>query len=287
MSILLVSISFPVAISAGLSQPAQTVTGTITQTMTSSVLITIFQTTNAYSRVYIVPAKLHPTDCGTYKSYMFNASAGPITGTVTSNSTELNFELASLSDFNIWAPNGVGINCRGPEHPIAAHQAVTSNTFSANLPSSGEYVMTFINTPAGKAAYVNISTNYPAVHPSTVTMTSYVLQTQLQTQTSVQGPVSTLTSVISSATVSTQTTKAQFSMNYAELLTVIALMIVAAAAIIFVISRRRKTPALAHAPAPPSPPTPMGPAATKYCIDCGAQIPARAKHCGKCGAPQA
>jgi hypothetical protein len=34
------------------------------------------------------------------------------------------------------------------------------------------------------------------------------------------------------------------------------------------------------------PPTPMGPAATKYCISCGAQIPDQAKHCSKCGASQ-
>lgn len=62
----------------------------------------------------------------------------------------------------------------------------------------------------------------------------------------------------------------------------------------FLLMRRKKAPALTYAPAPPPPPTApptaptaTGPAATKYCIDCGAQIPLRAKHCNKCGAPQA
>jgi hypothetical protein len=47
------------------------------------------------------------------------------------------------------------------------------------------------------------------------------------------------------------------------------------------------------APAPPyaqpqtaPPPTPSSSLATKYCISCGAQIAAQAKHCSKCGAPQ-
>ncbi len=193
VSILLVTISFPVAISAGLSQPAQTVTSTITQTVTSSVLVTVFQTTKAYSGSYLIPAVSKDRPIAVPTDLMcLTASAGPITGTVTSNSTELNFKIASLSDFNIWAPNGVGRNCLGPENAIVAYEAVTSNTFSANLPSDGGYVMTFINRPADKAAYVNISTNYPAAHPSTVTMTSYVLQTQLQTQTSVANPLTSI-----------------------------------------------------------------------------------------------
>jgi hypothetical protein len=122
-----------------------------------------------------------------YKDYVFNASAGPITGTVTSNYTELNFEIASISDFNIWAPNGgTGINCQGPEHAIVSYEAVTSNTFSANIPSNGYYVMTFINTPADKAAYVNISMNYPYAYA--VRTTSY----ELQTETSVGNPLTSI-----------------------------------------------------------------------------------------------
>ena len=187
VSILLVSISLPVAIS-GLNQPAQTVTSTVT---ISSVFTTIQTSSNAYSGGYLVPAvSKGSTDCGTYKHYVFNASAVPITGTVTSNSTELNFEVASLSDFNVWAPNGVGINCRGPENAIVTYEAVTSNTFSANLPSNGYYVMTFINTPADKAAYVNISMNYPYAY--TIKTTSYTLQTQLQTETSVGNPLTSI-----------------------------------------------------------------------------------------------
>lgn len=187
MSILLVSISFPVTISSGFIQPAQTVTSTVT---TSSALITTLQTsTNAYSGGYRVNAvPKGSTDCGRYQNYVFNASAGPITGMVTSNSTELNFEIASISDFKIWAPNGVGINCRGPEHAIVAYQAVTSNTFSANLPSNGEYVITFINTPGDIAAYVSVTLNYPAAYPYTVTTTSYALQTQ----TSVGNPLASI-----------------------------------------------------------------------------------------------
>lgn len=49
---------------------------------------------------------------------------------------------------------------------------------------------------------------------------------------------------------------------------------------------RQPTPAR-----PPSPPLPRpSPSATtigtKYCMECGASIPERAKHCGKCGAAQ-
>jgi hypothetical protein len=177
VSILLMSISLPVAIS-GLNQPAQTVTSTVT-------------TSSVFSGGFLVPAvPKGSVDCGMYKDYVFNAAAGPITGTVTSNYTEVNFEIASISDFNIWAPYGAGTNCQGPEHAIVAYEAVTSNTFSANIPSNGYYVMTFINIPADKAAYVNISMNYPYAYA--VKTTSYSLQTQLQTETSVGNPLTSI-----------------------------------------------------------------------------------------------
>jgi hypothetical protein len=65
----------------------------------------------------------------------------------------------------------------------------------------------------------------------------------------------------------------------------IVVAVVAAMIVSILLTRRKKALALGYAPAPP-PPTPTGPGATKYCISCGAQIPIRAKHCGKCGAAQ-
>jgi hypothetical protein len=54
---------------------------------------------------------------------------------------------------------------------------------------------------------------------------------------------------------------------------------------VLVIGLARKSAAKAIPQYAP-PPTPTGPAATKYCVNCGAQIPAQARHCSKCGAPQ-
>jgi len=176
--VLLVAVSVPVATLPLLTQPAQTVTSTLT----SSIIITTLSTSsNAFSSSVIVTAvPKGSTNCGHFKYYVFNASAGPIAGTITSNDTQLNFEVASISDFNAWAlqPDGsyVGRDCVGPQHPIVTHDAVTSYSFSANLPNSGEYVLTFINTPGDQTAYVTVSMNYQAVYK--VTTMSYAFQTQ-------------------------------------------------------------------------------------------------------------
>jgi hypothetical protein len=171
------AVMVPVATSSGLLQPAQSVTTTIT---TSSVTIAILQTTsNMFSSSYVVPAK-RSGDCGSFNYYVFNASAGPIAGTITSNNTQLNFKVASISDFKTWAlqPDGsyVGRNCIGPEHPILTRDAVTTYSFSANLPRDGEYVMTFINTPGDEVASVRVTMNYLATYMYMTT--SYALETQ-------------------------------------------------------------------------------------------------------------
>lgn len=159
--LLLVLVSFPIGISAS--------------PFTMRILQT---TTTTFSSNYVVTAvPKGSSDCGHFRYYLFNASAGPITGTVTSNDTQLNFEIASISDFNTWAlqPDGsyIGKDCNGPLHPIVTHDAVTSYDFSASLPSNGEYVLTFINTPGDEAAYVTITMNYPALYmPQTSPLTS-------------------------------------------------------------------------------------------------------------------
>ena len=155
VSILLVSFAFPIVISPGATSFAVNVLQTAT--------------TITFSSNYVVTAvPKGSADCGHFRYYLFNASAGPISGSITSNDTQLNFEIASISDFNTWAlqPGGsyVGKDCNGPLNAIVRHDAVTSFDFSANLPSNGGYALTFINTPGDEAAYVTITMNYPAAY---------------------------------------------------------------------------------------------------------------------------
>jgi len=137
LSILLVSISFPVAI-FGLNQPAQTVTSTVT---TSSVSITILGTFSAsisYSGGYLVTAvPKGSSDCGHCEHYVFNASTGPITGTVTSNNTQLNFELARFSDFNTRTPLQPDASRSGKNYEaVTTSYALQTQTSVTNPPTS-------------------------------------------------------------------------------------------------------------------------------------------------------
>lgn len=79
----------------------------------------------------------------------------------------------------------------------------------------------------------------------------------------------------------------QFSMEISQPLdlTLPGLGIALVGLVVLVFGLARKSVAKA-VPQYAPPPTPMATAATKYCISCGAQLPAQAKHCSKCGAPQ-
>ena len=164
--VLLVAVSVPVATSSGLTQPSQTVTATLTTVST--------YTTTLLDHTYNIRARV--SGCGTFGYDPFNATAGSISGIVSSNYTEISFTLVSRSDFNAWAlqPDGsyVGRDCIGPRNPIVSHHfdSASPYSFSANLPSKDEYIAIFINTPADSGAKVSVSIYSAAVYTVTTTV---------------------------------------------------------------------------------------------------------------------
>jgi hypothetical protein len=79
----------------------------------------------------------------------------------------------------------------------------------------------------------------------------------------------------------------QFSMEISQPLNLalpgLGIALVGLVVLVFGLIRK---PAVMAVPQSAPPLTPTGPAATKYCISCGAPIPDQAKHCSKCGASQ-
>jgi hypothetical protein len=66
----------------------------------------------------------------------------------------------------------------------------------------------------------------------------------------------------------------------------ISVIVATIVAAIFLVKRKPSSPVAKATTLTPSQTTPSTPAATKYCINCGASIPEIAKHCPRCGAAQ-
>jgi hypothetical protein len=164
----------------------------------------------------------------------FNASAGVIAGNVMS-SYAVRFVLSSLSAFNGWAaPTGAGQyhskDCIGPAASIVAKDYVTSYSFQATLPSSGEFVALFINTDSSQN--VNVQISFYSTTSSAFTSTSDMLLTQTGLLT--ESP--TTTSAISSQSSSGGTNQAISGFPTESIL--IGIII---AMLILVVNRRRST----------------------------------------------
>jgi len=95
-----------------------------------------------------------PSSCN-FHHEQFNAPAGAIAGSVQSDNA-IDFILVSLSSYNGWILSGTGSNvrvkdCFGPKPWIEGKEQTTAYNFTANLASSGDYVIVLLNTSVNLA----------------------------------------------------------------------------------------------------------------------------------------
>jgi len=206
--------------------------------------------------------------CGVYEDYIhatLNAGLMVHVSYKSERGQSVNFWLLSERQLQDWKQLRDCVLVKTFNRVTAARMDTSEYELTTNIPSSGEYYFVFLN---------------PHGDPVTIS---------LNVDGGVQEMVTIATSVrtISSTKVSFDTHPAGFGLLfYAG----IGLVLVAAA--VLAISRRigavsspaRVPPATAVAPAVT--PSPSAPSTGKFCMNCGAPLPARATFCNECGLRQ-
>ena len=90
---------------------------------------------------FVVEPRATNRSCN-FHHVQFSGPAGAISGSVKSDNS-VDFILVSLSSYNDWATEKV--DCNGPKPWIEGKQQTTAYDFTANLASSGDYVIVFLN----------------------------------------------------------------------------------------------------------------------------------------------
>ena len=121
--------------------------------------------------IALQPAGFHY--CGEYDVEDFTASAGSISGTVTSDHP-IDVYLVSNAVLTEWIK---AASCDGPSQVLYARTQTTNYNFTANLPSSGEYEILFLNHSHDFTANIVITVN-SAETEVTWTATSYSMLQQ-------------------------------------------------------------------------------------------------------------
>jgi len=100
-----------------------------------------------------------------YQIEDFNASAGSVVGTLTSDHT-VDFYFLTRAVFDQWRTHGT---CDGPDSYLDVRTETTNYTFNVTVPTSGEYILLFINQWKSYTCNITITANSGA---TTVTYTT-------------------------------------------------------------------------------------------------------------------
>lgn len=189
------------------------------------------------------------TYCFLYSNFKFTAQQGQQITTTIGSSIPIDFYVLTDADYNSFN-NNPKCDLSNIGTPLAQQQAITNFDLSFSVPNDGSYDYVFINKSLATAATVTFGS------PTLVTVSL----------TALGGGVSGLGDI-----------------------TTIAVMVVVAVVALglgyFAGTRRGRTSG--RGPQETVKATSVGgPAAAKFCVNCGASLPSNSKFCSSCGATQ-
>jgi len=205
----------------------------------------------------------------------FTASAGTISGTVTSDNL-IDVFLVTQAVGEEWIKTGT---CDGPSYDqyLTARTSTTNYSFTANLPSSGTYELLILNQSSENTAHIDFTVNSAGTVTYTTTSYSMSQQTFLFTEsTSISLQEQTQTSSSSGQTPGFVSSLLMFG--------VIAVIVIALVAVILI--RRGKTRKEGSPTRVYEPETTAAqdqPKVSMFCRKCGAKIPRDSTFCKECG----
>jgi ribosomal protein L40E len=195
---------------------------------------------------------------------------------LTSN-TEISFYKMNEKDYTKWYKPGASCWPSDVTDFFGAFR-VTSLTEELGIRNDGKYRFVFVSGSTDKAAKIQFKAEVVRVaYETTSVVTSHVVSLQYSTDTL------TLTTVATGKVVRTEQVGLPLGQNSMLIVAVVVVAVVAVVAV-FVLRRRGRGKSVAAAPI--GAPVESQLAATRFCVSCGAELPAGVNFCNKCGSKQ-
>jgi len=210
-------------------------------------------------------------------SKAFTAKEGQVIFVNLTSNTEISFYKMNEKDYTKWYKPGASCWPSDVTDFFGAFR-VTSLTEELVIRNDGKYRFVFVSGSTDKAAKIRFKAEVVRVaYEATFVVTSRVVSLQYSTDTM------TLTTIATGTVVRTEQVGLPLGQNSMLIVVVVVVAVVAVVAAIVLRRRGHEKPVAA---VPTGAPVESQLAAKRFCINCGAELPATVNFCNKCGSKQ-
>jgi len=222
----------------------------------------------------LVITKPRPKYCNV-DTRAFSAKKGEVISTNIESSSEFSLYLFTEKDYKKWQKTG---HCSpGEVSDFTGAFGITSYNEQLVMANGDWYRFVLINYGPGSAVIKFKAEIVGVAYETTFVVTSQVVSLRYSTDTL------TLTTVATGTVVRTEQVGFQLGQNS---LLIVVVVVVAVVAVVAVFVLRRRAHGKSVAAVPTGAPVESQLAAKRFCISCGAELPATVNFCNKCGSKQ-
>lgn len=250
------------------------ITGTTTFTRSDTTTSSLTQPRKLFSETITLRAPGPKYGC-TPDNRAFSAKKGQVVSVSIESNNEFTLYIMTEKDYKAWDKRG---KCSpGEVSDFTGAFDITSYNERLVMGNDGWYRFVFLNFGYDMAVIRFKAEVVGVAYETTSVVTSHVVSVQYSTDTL------TLTTVATGTVVRTEQVGLPLGQNSMLIVAVVVVAVVAVVAV-FVLRRRGRGKSVAAAPI--GAPVESQLAATRFCISCGAELPATVNFCNKCGSKQ-
>ncbi|MGB9022629.1 MAG: zinc ribbon domain-containing protein [Candidatus Bathyarchaeia archaeon] len=250
------------------------ITGTTTFTRSDMTTSSLTQPRKLFSGTILLPAPGPNFGCWV-DNRRFGAKKGEVVSVNIESDNEFSLYLMTEKDFTKWEKTR---KCSpGEVSDFTGAFDITSYNEQLVIGNDGQYRFVFLNFGHDKAVIKLKAEVVGVAYETTSVVTSHVVSLQYFTDTM------TLTTIATGTVVRTEQVGLPLGQNSMLIVAVVLVAVVAVVAAIVLRRRRHEKPVAA---VPTGAPVESQLAAKRFCINCGAELPATVNFCNKCGSKQ-
>jgi len=249
------------------------ITGTTTFTRSDTTTSSLTQPRKLFSETIVIRAP-SPSHCN-YVKRAFSVKKGEVLSVNVESNNEFTLYIMTEKNYKAWDKTG---KCSpGEVSDFTGSFDITSYGERLVMANDGWYRFVLLNYGPDSAVIKFKAEVVGVAYETTLVATSQVVSLRYSTDTL------TLTTVATGTVVRTEQVGLPLGQN-SLLIVAVVLVVVVAVVAVFVLRRRGRGKSVAAAPI--GAPVESQLAATRFCISCGAELPATVNFCNKCGSKQ-
>jgi ribosomal protein L40E len=250
------------------------ITGTTTFTRSDTTTSSLTEPRKLFSGTILLPAPGPNFGCWV-DNRRFGAKKGEVVSVNVESDNEFSLYLMTEKDFTKWEKTR---KCSpGEVSDFTGAFDITSYNEQLVIGNDGQYRFVFLNFGHDRVVIKFKAEIVGVAYETTSVVTSHVVSLQYSTDTM------TLTTIATGTVVRTEQVGLPLGQNS---MLIVVVVVVAVVAVVAAIVLRRRGHGKPVAAVPTGPPVESQLAAKRFCISCGAELPATVNFCNKCGSKQ-